>query len=145
MYNRIMNFRTLLSVFTIVLLAVIVFFARHEIAQAWDLLGSVNIWILLVVIPVQLIVYYASGETIFSYLRSKRSIQDVGGTTLVRMALEINFVNHVLPSAGVSGISYMNWRLGHYGVKSARATLAQIVRFAANFMTFIVLLIVAVF
>jgi uncharacterized protein (TIRG00374 family) len=60
------------------------------------------------------------------------------------MALEMNFVNHVLPSAGVSGVSYMTWRLGKFGVPPGRATMAQVVRFAAGFVSFIVLLAISV-
>lgn len=121
-----MSFRSWLSLFTIILLVVIIYLARHEIGGAWQLLEHVNLWILALIIPAQLVVYYAAGETIFSYLRGKRSITELKAPTLARIALEANFVNHVLPSAGVSGISYLNWRFGGYGVKLARATMAQV-------------------
>lgn len=143
-YNTIMSFRTWLSVATLVLLAVIIYFARHEIVHAWQLLGNVNIWILLLLIPGQMLVYYAAGEMIFEYLRAKKSINKVTRFELMRMALEMNFVNHVLPSGGVSGISYMGWRLGHYGVSPGRATMAQVVRYAMGFASFVALLILAV-
>lgn len=143
-YNTIMSFRTWLSVATLVLLAVIIFLARHEIVHAWDLLANVNIWILLLLIPGQILVYYAAGEMIFEYLRAKKSINKVSRFELTRMALEMNFVNHVLPSGGVSGISYMGWRLGHYGVSPGRATMAQVVRYAMGFASFVALLVVAV-
>lgn len=140
-----MNFRSWLSIFTLVVIAVIIYFSRHELYHAWTLLEKVNLWILALLIPVQLFAYYAGGEMIFSYLRSKKVIESVSGLGLARMALEMNFVNHVLPSGGVSGISYMSWRLGKYGVPPGRATMAQVVRFAAGFISFILLLIVAVF
>ena len=143
-YNTIMSFRTWLSIATLVLLAVIIFLARHEIAHAWGLLANVNIWILLLLIPGQILVYYAAGEMIFEYLRAKKSINKVSRFELTRMALEMNFVNHVLPSGGVSGISYMGWRLGHYGVSPGRATMAQVVRYAMGFASFVALLVVAV-
>jgi uncharacterized protein (TIRG00374 family) len=140
-----MNFRAWLSVFTLVVIAVIIYFSRHELYHAWTLLEKVNFWILALLIPLQLFAYFAGGEMIFSYLRSKKVIQEVSGLGLARMALEMNFVNHVLPSGGVSGISYMSWRLGKYGVPPGRATMAQVVRFAAGFISFIILLIIAVF
>lgn len=133
-----------MSVVTIVLIAVILYFSRHELVHAWELLERVNIWILLLMIPAQMLVYYAGGEMIFSYLRSKKSIKRLKPQTLARMALELNFVNHVLPSGGVSGISYMNWRLGLYGVSASRATLAQVVRHAMGFVAFMVLLAISV-
>lgn len=140
-----MNFRAWLSVFTLVVIAVIIYFSRHELYHAWILLEKVNLWILALLIPVQLFAYYAGGEMIFSYLRSKKVIEQVSALGLARMALEMNFVNHVLPSGGVSGISYMTWRLGKYGVPPGRATMAQVVRFAAGFISFIILLSIAVF
>lgn len=139
-----MSFRSWLSVITLVLVAVIVFFSRHELVHAWELLGQVNIWILLLMIPGQILVYFAAGEMMFSYLRAKGSIDHIPGPRLVRMALEMNFVNHVLPSGGVSGISYMTWRLGKDGVSAGRATMAQVVRFAMGFVAMIVLIAVAV-
>jgi uncharacterized protein (TIRG00374 family) len=139
-----MSFRAWLSVITFILIGVIIFFARHELEHAWDLLSKVNIWILLLLIPGQLLVYFASGEMLFSYLRAKNSIEGASPMALARMSLEMNFVNHVLPSGGVSGISYMSWRLGHYGVTPGRAIMAQAVRFAMGFVAFIALLIVAV-
>lgn len=140
-----MSFRVWLSIFTVVVLGMIVFFSRHEIYNAWTLLEQVNLWILALLIPGQILVYYAGGEMSFTYLRSKKSIGHVSAPELARMALEMNFVNHALPSAGVSGMSYMTWRFGHYGVSPGRATMAQVVRYATSFASFITLLLIAVF
>jgi len=139
-----MSFRAWLSVITLVFIGIIIYFSRHELVHAWELLGRVNGWILLLLIPGQLLVYYAGGEMIFSYLRAKKSIDKVQPMELARMSLEMNFVNHVLPSGGVSGISYMTWRLGKFGVSAGRATMSQVVRFAAQFAAFITLIALAV-
>lgn len=140
-----MSFRTWLSVITFVLIAVILFFSRHELVHAWDLLSRVNIWILLLLIPGQILVYYAGGEMIFSYLKDKGKMKDVPRPQLASIALEGNFVNHVLPSGGVSGVSYLTWRLGHLGVPAGRATMAQVVRHAMGFVAFSMLLLIALF
>lgn len=134
-----------LSIVTVILLGLIVYLSRHEIYKAWLLLEQVNIWILLLLIPGQLLVYYAGGEMSFAYLRAKQSIKDISGFQLARMALEMNFVNHVLPSAGVSGMSYMTWRFGHYGITPGRATMSQVVRYAMSFVAFITLLLISLF
>ena len=144
-YTETMSFRAWLSLITVVFLFVILFLSRHELFRAWELLGQVNIWILLLMVPLQVIVYYAGGEMIFSYLRGKGQIKKVKRRTLVRIALEGNFVNHILPSGGVSGVSYLSWRLGHLGIPPGRATMAQVVRHAANFLAFAVLLLIALF
>lgn len=135
-----MSFRTVLSIITLLLIAVIIYFSRDELVHAWELLGQVNVWILLLLIPGQLLVYYATGEMIFSYLRTKKSIAHIKPWTLARLSLELNFVNHILPSGGVSGVSYLSWRLKKFGVSTGRATMAQVVRFAAGFMAYLVLL-----
>lgn len=139
-----MSFRAWVSVITLVFLGLIIFVSRKEIAEAWHLLGSVNLWVLALLIPVQALVYFAAGEMMFSYLRGKGATKDISGPKQARMALEMNFVNHTLPSAGVSGISYMTWRLSHFGVSAGRATAAQIVRYVAGFASYIVLLLIAV-
>ncbi len=140
-----MSFRAWLSIVTVILLAVILFASRHELLRAWELLGQVNLWILLLMIPVQLLVYYAGGEMIFSYLRGKGQMKKVKKRELIRIALEGNFVNHVLPSGGVSGVSYLTWRLGHLGISPGRATMAQVVRHAVTFIAFAALLLIALF
>ena len=136
--------RTWVSIITILFLALVLYLARHEIEKAYDLLDQVNLWILVLLIPLQFVSYYAAGEMIFSYLRKQGSIKNVSTMTLPRLALEMNFVNHVLPSGGVSGISYMGWRLKHFGVSASRSTAAQLVRMGAAFLSFSVLLVLAV-
>jgi len=139
-----MSVRGWISVATITLLVIVLFFSRHEIATAWHTLGSVNIWILLLLFPLQLVAYYAAAQTLFVYLRSKNKIPSLSRWNLMRMALEMNFVNHALPSGGVSGISYMTWRFGQYGVNAGRATAAQGVRYAAGFAASIVVIAISV-
>ena len=63
----------------------------------------------------------------------------------MRVSLELNFVNHILPSGGVSGVSYTNWRMGKFGVSAAQSMMAQAVRYAAGFGATIVLLFLSLF
>lgn len=139
-----MSFKGWLSAVTFVLIAVILFFSRHELAYAWHLLERVNIWILLLLIPLQLLDYMAVGQIIFSYLRRKGSLQKISPASVARISLELSFVNHVLPSGGVSGFSYMNWRLGRLGVAPGRAAMSQVVRYTMASTAYILLLMVAV-
>lgn len=140
-----MSFRAWLSIITFVLIGVVLYFSRHELLHAWTLLGRVNIWILLLLIPGQILVYYAGGEMIFSYLRGKGKVGNVPRAQQVIIALEGNFVNHILPSGGVSGVSYLTWRLGHLGIPPGKATMAQVVRHSVSFMSFVMLLVIALF
>lgn len=138
-----MSVRTVLSTVTLVLLAIVLFSARHSLVHAWRLLGQVNILILLLVVPIVMISYLASGEMIFSYLRQKKLIKHVNPFSLMRISLELNFVNHILPSGGASGVAYFNWRMNKIGVPVARATMAQAVRYVAGFIATTVMLGVA--
>ncbi|MFS8118064.1 MAG: lysylphosphatidylglycerol synthase transmembrane domain-containing protein [Microcoleus sp.] len=136
-----MKFRTWLSIITLFAIILILFIARHDLAIAWQLLDRVNIWILLLMIPVQFIGYFSVGKILFSYLQSKGELVKVNSMTMARIALELNFVNHALPSGGVSGISYSNWRFKHFGVPTSRTTMAQVVRYSTTFGVYITLLL----
>jgi uncharacterized protein (TIRG00374 family) len=81
---------------------------------------------------------------IFSYLRRKKLIGHISRFEQTRIALELNLVNHVFPSGGVSGISYTTWRLHKLGVSSAKSTFAQMIRYVAGFVSLMILLIIAV-
>ncbi len=140
-----LSVRAWISIITFVLIGVVLFLSRHELAHAWSLLGRVDVWILFLLIPVVMIGYLAAGEMVFSYLRQKHLIKEVSIWTQMRMSLELNFVNHILPSGGVSGMSYMNWRLGKFGVPGGKATMAQAVRYIMGFASLIALLVIAVF
>jgi uncharacterized protein (TIRG00374 family) len=139
-----MSFRSWVTVITLILLVGVVYFGRHEIVQAWNLLEKVDLWILLLLIPVQFFSYYAIGSIIFSYLRSKGNLHETTHWEMTRMALELNFVNHIIPSGGAAGFSYLGWVLNRHGVSAGRATMAQIVRFSISFIAFLVLLAIAV-
>lgn len=137
-----MSIRRWLNIVTLLLIVILLVVSRHEIVQAWKLLTSVNVWILLLIIPAQALTYYSSGAMIFSYLKRKEKLR-ANSLETMKMSLELNFVNHILPSGGVSGASYMAWRLKHIGVGAGRATLAQAVRVVATFAAFLVLLLIS--
>lgn len=138
-----MSFRTWLSVLTALALIVLLYLSRDELLTAWRLLERVDLRILAILIPLQLLSYYAVGAMIFEYLKGKKELDNVKPWDMTRMALELNFVNHVLPSGGVSGISYMGWRLKKLGVSPGRATMAQVVRFTMTYGAYLVLLLLA--
>jgi len=139
-----MKFRFWLNILTFVLLALVVIFGWNEIVLAFGVMGRANWWILSIMIPAQIFSYYAVGEIIFAYLRSKGNLKTASRWEMARMALELNFVNHIIPSGGVAGFSYLGWVLNRHGVRAGRATMAQIVRFALSFISFVIILAVAV-
>lgn len=106
-------------------------------------MGQVDLWILVLLIPVQFLSYYATGGIIFSYLRSKGNLQEMSHWSTTRLALELNFVNHILPSGGAAGFSYLAWVLKKHQVSAARSTMAQLIRFVLTFVSFVVLLLLS--
>ena len=139
-----MKFRTWLNIITLLLLALLIFLGRNEIVRAFEAVKSANLWILVAILPVQVLSYYAVGEVIFSYLRSKGDLKNTSRWGATRMAFELNFVNHILPSGGAAGFSYLGWVLGRHNVSPGRATMAQIVRYLLMFLSFTILLVLAV-
>lgn len=144
-YNEPMklSFRGWLTIITLVLLTLLIFGAWPEIVSAWGLMGQVDLRILALLIPVQFMSYYATGGMIFSYLRAKGDLKDMSHWSTTRLALELNFVNHILPSGGAAGFSYLAWVLSRHGVAASRSTMAQLIRFVLTFLSFVVLLVIA--
>lgn len=138
-----LSFRGWLTIVTLVLLTVVIIAAWPEIVQAWGLMGQVDLWLLALLVPVQFASYYATGGMIFSYLRAKGNLEDMSRWSMTRLALELNFVNHILPSGGAAGFSYLAWVLKKHKVSVSRSTMAQIIRFVLTFASFIMLLIVS--
>lgn len=139
-----MSFRSWVTLISLVLLAVVVIFGWPEIVEAWHLVGQTNLWILSLLIPVQILSYYATGGMIFSYLKSKGNLKDISHWKMTRISLELNFVNHILPSGGAAGFSYLAWVLHRHGVSPGRATMSQVVRFILTFVTFLLMLVISV-
>ena len=139
-----MSVKTIISWVTLALVALILFLSRHELEKAWHLLGTVNLAILALTLPLMLFTFYAASEIVFSYLKAKGSIRPTAWYERARMALELNFVNHTLPSGGVSGISYMTWRLKKLDVSPGRAASAQVVRYVAGFIASALLIALSV-
>lgn len=129
-----------LNVFTLVALGFLVYISWDQIVDAFRELDHLNAWALLLMIPIQGFSYYAIARFYRNFLAKQ-------GTTLpmremYKVSMELNFVNHVFPSGGVSGFSYLSLRLKQLGVPTAKSTLAQLLRFALTFVSFLVLLVV---
>ena len=136
--------RVWLSLATAVILVVIVYLSRHEIMQSWHLLGKVDMSIIPWLIPLQFLSFYSMGASMFSYLRAQGRARHISAPDLARLSLEMNFVNHILPSAGVSGVSYIGWRLKFYGISPSKSAAAQLIRIVATFIAYVVILLVSV-
>ncbi len=136
------RWRLYLTIATLVGLVVLVWGLRDEISQVLADLDEVNIIALLLLIPIEIINYDA-------YARLYRSFFAILGERIrywpmYRLTLELNFVNHILPSGGVSGISYFGIRMRGLGVSVPKATLAQVMKLLLLFVSFQPLLVLGV-
>ncbi|MEO8863311.1 MAG: lysylphosphatidylglycerol synthase transmembrane domain-containing protein [Candidatus Saccharimonadales bacterium] len=134
------RWKVILNVATVAALVLLGVLTRHQIADTIENLGKVNAYALLLMIPLQILNYDA-------YTRMYRSLfrtigRDIKYRELYKVSLELNFVNHVFPSGGVSGFSYFSLRLKQLDISTAKATLVQILKFVFLFVSFEILLFV---
>lgn len=135
-------FKKILSVITIALVVVIAYAAFNEEvvidgetitmwAATIRAFTDLNIWVLLLLIPEQILMYFSAGQIYFAFLRARQGIQ-ITQRKLMRVSLEINFVNHALPSAGVSGLGYLIWRLKSFNISPGQVSFIHVLRYAIS-------------
>jgi uncharacterized protein (TIRG00374 family) len=125
--------RKIISVLTLVIVAVIVWMAREQLVEAVGYMGKMNVWVLLFLIPEQLYMYYAAGQMYFSFMRAKGV--KMSRWKLMRISFEINFMNHIVPSGGVSGLGYLAWRLKEFRISAGQATFMHVLRYGIAAVT----------
>ena len=124
------SFRRIISLVTLVLVAIVLWNARQEIFDAVHYLKKANIWWILVLIPEQLLMYYCAGEIFFSYMKAKRGGKKLSAWSLARISFELNFVNNAIPSGGFSGLGYIIWRLQPFGISPGQTSFMYGLRYA---------------
>lgn len=137
------NWKLILNVVTFALLGLAIFLLRKDIGNALQDLGRINAIALLLIIPLQAQNYAAYAHLYQDFLKILGSKQPF--KRMYKVALEMNFVNHVFPSGGVSGFSYFTARLKPYGVSTAQSTLTQSMRFILTFASYVILLFIGLF
>lgn len=140
---KIKSLKLWLNIVTIIGLMVLIYVSRTQIADTFKRLADLNYFWLLLILPIQIVDFYFDAKYYQSYLESfgKR----ISTKELYKTALEINFVNNVLPSGGLSGFGYLRMRLKQFDVPTSQSTLTQISRHALVFMSFTAYLLLAIF
>ncbi len=132
-----------LNIITIVALLGIVFAIRHELVTTFNNLVKVHAWILLLMVPVEILNYHAQTklyEGLFKLVGNK-----VEYNVLYKTSLELNFINSVFPSAGISGVSYFGMRLRSDKISGTKAAIVQMLKLVLILLSFEILLIFGVF
>jgi len=133
------RWKLLVNIATVVALIVLVYAVRHQLVDTLENLKKVHVWALLLLIPIQWINYDAQARLyrgLFQLVGNKLSYK-----FLFKTSLELNFVNSVFPSGGVSGISYFGVRMRNKDITGGKATLVQIMKLMLLFLSFEILLI----
>ena len=143
-------FKKILSLITLALVAFVIWGAWDQITAATSCIFgghcieggefSINLFIVCLLIPEQLFMYYCAGKIFFAYMAGKQRIAEqmnkgaketkkISTWELARISFELNFVNHAIPSGGVSGLGYITWRLKNYGATAGQVSFMYILRY----------------
>ncbi|MBI1856681.1 flippase-like domain-containing protein [Candidatus Saccharibacteria bacterium] len=128
-----------LNLFTIGALVILAYALRHQISETIQKLGEVNTYALLLMIPLEIFNYHSQAKL---YQSMFRILGDrIRYRSLYRLSLELNFVNNIFPSGGVSGFSYFGVRMKNgANIAPTKATLVQLMKFIMMFVSFQVML-----
>jgi uncharacterized protein (TIRG00374 family) len=134
-----MKFRQLLVILGIGALGVLLMANLGRLSQFWQLLGHIRWYILLFVIVVQLVGYYCNAKYYQAYLKLfgfKTRLK-----ALFHISLALNFVNQAFPTGGVAGASFLTTQLVKEDVPAGKGTLAQVIRYAFTFLSYLIILL----
>lgn len=121
--------RMLISVATLVLVGYVVYQNWDGFVETFENLEQANIFILVLLLPEQIFMYYACGQIFFSYLEKKlRKV--FGRRDKLLISTELNFVNRAVPAGSIGGLAYLTYRLHEYGITAGQASFLYIFRYA---------------
>jgi uncharacterized protein (TIRG00374 family) len=138
------NWKLVLNIVTIVALVVLIIAIHRQLGDTLHNITKVNGWLLFLIVPVEALNYHAQArlyQRLFGLVGNRLDYK-----YLYKTSLELNFVNHVFPSGGVTGISYFGLRLRRgKEITGGKATLVQVMKLALQFLSFELLIIFGVF
>ena len=137
------KWRLILTLVTFAALAILIYGLRKDIGGVIENLGKVNTLALLLILPIEALNYHA--YTRFYIGLFKILGEKVDYWNMYRLNLELNFVNHILPSGGVSGISYFTVRTRAHGISGPKSTLSQLIKLLLLYISYQPILIIGVF
>ncbi len=126
------SFRTVLIILTIILVGYVVYQNWPDILDTLNHLSEANVFVLLLLIPEQLFMYYACGQIFFSYLQNRQNVRKFTKGEILRISTELNFVNHAVPAGGIGGLAFLTYRLAPYNVSAGQASFLYLFRYAVT-------------
>ncbi len=131
------RWRKAITIATFVALTLLIYFSWEEIVDTFKRFNEVNAPILALIVLLQFLNHH-------SYAKVYQSLFKIVGKTLrywpmFRVSLEVNFVNNVFPTGGLTGFSYFGLRMQQFEVNAGKSTLVQMMRWVGVFLSFQVL------
>lgn len=137
------RWKLIVNLITLVALAVLIYAVRKDLVGTFRNLEHVRGWALLLMVPVEVLNYHAQArmyQRLFAIVGNRLSYK-----FLIKASLELNFVNHVFPSGGVTGLSYFTLRLRQgKELSGGKATFIHIMKVGLYVLAFEVILVFGV-
>jgi len=133
------NWKLIVNIITVAVLVLLVYLIRDQIVETFQNLGKVKWQVLLLILPLTALGYHAQTkmyQDMFALIGHKLHYK-----FMARVAVELNFVNQVFPSGGVSGISYFGVRMRSKNITGGKATVVQMMKLLLLFLSFEIVLI----
>ena len=124
------SFRAILFLLTFLLVGYVVYQNWPDIVDTLHHIREANGFVLMLLIPEQLFMYYACGQIFFSYLKNRRDVKKFSKGEILKISTELNFVNHAIPAGGVGGLAFLTYRLFPFGVSAGQASFLYLFRYA---------------
>lgn len=137
------SWKKIVSWITVVAMGLLIFFLWDQIAETFANLGRIHASVLIFLLIWQIWNTHAYTQMyrgLFEILGKPLKYRPMFGVTL-----ELNFVNNVFPTGGLSGFSYFGLRMRHFGATVGQSTLVQMMRFVTIFISFEIILLAGVF
>ncbi len=127
-----LSFRTVLTFLTFILVGYVMYQNWADIVETMEHLRETNVFVLLLLIPEQLFMYYACGQIFFSYLKDQHNIKKISNKEVLKISTELNFVNHAVPAGGIGGLAFLTYRLKPMNVTAGQASFLYLFRYAVT-------------
>ncbi|MBW3568835.1 flippase-like domain-containing protein [Candidatus Parcubacteria bacterium] len=128
------KWKKIITIITLLALGVLIYVSRQQIGETLSNLGRVQASFLVLILLWKFLVFHGYTKMyidMFKILGKK-----IEYWTMYKITLELNFVNNVFPSGGVTGFSYFSLKMHEFGISAGRSTLVQAMRFINTFVSF---------
>ena len=128
--HKVFSVRLILLILTAILVGYVIYMNWSDILETMNHLQDTNGFVLLLLIPEQLFMYFACGQIFFSYLKHRKNVKKFSDKEILTISTELNFVNHAVPAGGIGGLAFLTYRMYPYGVSAGQASFLYVFRYA---------------